>query len=102
MFNDKISQRNYPVRAGYCASYYLCANSHWHPRALVMPSAAAPNLSSDKDIPWLVSWAIASFTKYVSGGKPGPVHRTMGKSPASCSTWAFFFSLTISSLAHLN
>lgn len=69
MFNDKISQRNYPVRAGYCASYYLCENSHWHPRALVVPSAAAPNLSRDKDIPWLVSWAIASFTKYVSGEK---------------------------------
>lgn len=47
-------------------------------------------------------------------GLSGPVHRTMGKSPgdvglaphpvlwASCSTWAFFFSLIFSALAHLN
>lgn len=67
MFNDKISQRNYPVRAGYCVSYYLCESSHWHPRALVMQSPTAPKLCSDKDIPWLVSWAIASFSLRVCG-----------------------------------
>lgn len=102
------------MRAGYCASYYLCEYSRWHPRALVMQSSAPPKLSSDKDIPWLVSWAIASFTCFVSGEKPGPTHRAMGKSSgdvglaphpvlwASSSTWALFFSLIFSPLAQLN
>lgn len=87
MFNDKISQRNYPVRAGYYASYYLWENSHWHPGALVMQNSAAPEVTSDKDIPWLLSWAIASFSQCVSGEKPGPMHRKMGKSPGHVG-WA--------------
>lgn len=82
MFNDKISQRNYPARTGYCASYYLSENSHWHP----VQSPAAPKPSSDKDIPWLVSF-LHSHSGFVwsSAQNNGEKSWRCGLGPSPCA-----------------